>query len=229
MTEETQEQARNQALADPRALEILTTEHASLLSTRVLSYNEAFSRAAMFLTFLSASLVVTGFLVGAQGLRADAPAIIAILLAADLFIGLATFGRLIDASYEELRCVRGMNRIRHAYREMVPGLAPYFVTGFHDDPTGVLGAYTHTRSGALAALGIGLTTTSGMIGVIDGLVAGALCGVVALGLGAALALGVAIAIGGFVVVFGLIAAYGSRTVARRQRQAESVFPSRASG
>lgn len=88
MIEERHEQARSQALADPRALEILTTEHASLLSTRALSYNEAFS------------------------------------------------------------------------------------------------------------------------------------------LGATLALGVAIGIGGFVVVFGSIAVYGSRTVARRQRRAESVFPSR---
>jgi hypothetical protein len=53
-------------LSDPRALQILNTEHWSLLATRSLAYNEAFSRAGMFLSFLSASLIVIGFMVGAQ-------------------------------------------------------------------------------------------------------------------------------------------------------------------
>ena len=52
----------------------------------------------------------------------------AVLLLADLYIGAATVGRLVDANSEELHAVRGMNRIRHAYREMVPGLEPYFVS-----------------------------------------------------------------------------------------------------
>ena len=38
-------------------LQILTTEHWSLLATRGLSWNEAFSRAAMFLSALSAAVV----------------------------------------------------------------------------------------------------------------------------------------------------------------------------
>ena len=82
----------------------------------------------MFLTFLSASLIVIGFVIGAQGLTTTVVPVALALLLADLFIGLATVGRLIAASSEELQCVRGMNRIRHAYREMVPGLEPYFVS-----------------------------------------------------------------------------------------------------
>ena len=54
-------------LDDPRALQILSTEHWSLLSGRSLAYNEAFSRAGMFLTFLSATLIVVGFLIGRPG------------------------------------------------------------------------------------------------------------------------------------------------------------------
>ncbi len=34
-----------------------------------------------------------------------------------------------------------MNRIRHAYLEMVPGLAPYFSTSRYDDAIGVLEVY----------------------------------------------------------------------------------------
>ena len=37
---------------DPRVLQILSTEHWGLLTARSLAYNEAFTRASMFLTFL---------------------------------------------------------------------------------------------------------------------------------------------------------------------------------
>ena len=103
---------------------------------------------SMFLTFLSATLIVIGFLVGAQGLLAGRaagghrPA-----RSPTCSSGRATFGRLIDASGEELQSVRGMNRIRHAYREMVPGLEPYFVSGFHDDAYGVLATYGYATHG----------------------------------------------------------------------------------
>ena len=44
-------------MSDPRTLQILSTEHWSLLAARSLVYNEAFARAGMFLSFLSATLV----------------------------------------------------------------------------------------------------------------------------------------------------------------------------
>lgn len=40
------------SIDDPRAIQLLATEHWSLLSARVLAYNEAFVRAGIFLTFL---------------------------------------------------------------------------------------------------------------------------------------------------------------------------------
>ena len=54
--------------------QILTTEHWSLLTARSLVYNEAFSRGAMFLTFLSASLVALGFVAGQRRAGVDAAA-----------------------------------------------------------------------------------------------------------------------------------------------------------
>ncbi len=83
-------------LEDPRALQILSTEHWSLLAGRSLAYNEAFSRAGMFLTFLSATLIVIGFLIGSQGLsRRPSCRSPSVLLLADLFIG-ARDGRPAD-------------------------------------------------------------------------------------------------------------------------------------
>ncbi len=214
-------------LSDPRALQILSTEHWSLLSGRSLAYNEAFSRAGMFLSFLSATLIVIGFLIGTQGLTADVIPVATILLTADLFIGLATTGRLIDANAEELHCVRGMNRIRHAYREMVPGIEPYFVSGFHDDARGVLATYGEvTRSGSvLANIVHGITTTVGMVATIDAMIFGAICGLVALGLGAGVTITVASAIVAFLVGFGIFAIVGMRTALGQQARAESRFPS----
>ena len=45
------------SIDDPRTIQLLATEHWSLLGARSLAYNEAFVRAGMFLTFLSTSFV----------------------------------------------------------------------------------------------------------------------------------------------------------------------------
>jgi hypothetical protein len=212
-------------LDDPRALQILSTEHWSLLATRSLSYNETFTRASMFLTFLSATLIVMGFLVGAQGLSTDVLPVVIVLLLADLFVGIATVGRLIDASGEELQSVRGMNRIRHAYREMVPGLEPYFVSGFHDDAHGVLSTYGYANHGGLLAnVAHGLTTIIGMIGTIVSLVFAALCGLIATGLGAPLEPTLIVAVVGFGLLFALLAMIGNRFAYRAQERVEARFP-----
>jgi hypothetical protein len=218
--------ARPDPFADPRALQILNAEMAGLVAARSLSYNEAFSRATMFLSFLSATLIVIGFLVGSQGFTPAILPIIALLLIADLFIGMATVGRLIGASAEEFRCVRGMNRIRNAYREIAPGLEPYFITSFHDDGEGVLDTYGDgiTRSNALRNILHGLTTTLGMIATIDLIVFGALCSLVAVGRGATLEVGVLIGVVGFAIGFLAFTFLGMRTALRIQSHGESRFP-----
>ncbi len=216
---------------DPRALQILSTEHFSLLSARSLAYNEAFTRAGMFLTFLSASLVVLGFLVGPLGLSETYALIAAMLLGANLLIGVTTLIRLTDAGQEELEAVRGMNRIRHAYVEMVPGLAPYLVAGIHDDAAGVLRAYGSiaAQPSRAAMISHGLSTTPGMVGVITSLVAG--------GLGAVIALAAGLAVPAVLVIAGLAFGvmmlagftFGFRAAIGRQARAHALFPTPPDG
>ncbi len=216
------------ALNDPRALQILSTEHWSLLASRSLAYNEAFSRAGMFLSFLSASLIVIGFLIGVQGLSPSVLPIAVVLLLADLFIGAATVGRLLEASSEELQCVRGMNRIRHAYREMVPGLEPYFVSGFHDDRSGVLQTYGFdARPGLLSNILHGLTTTLGMVATIDAMILGALGALVVISSGAGVEIALLTGVVGFAVGFATFAFVGTRHAFVSQGRAEARFPSPA--
>lgn len=218
--------AGGSALDDPRALQILSTEHWSLLAGRSLAYNEAFSRAGMFLTFLSATLIVIGFLIGSQGLSSAVVPVAAVLLLADLYIGAATVGRLIDANSEELHAVRGMNRIRHAYREMVPGLEPYFVTSFHDDARGVLAAYGAVTASdtVLSNMVHGLTTMIGMVATVVAMIAGALAALMVVGAGLGVELALFAAVAGFLIGTAIFAVVGMRTALANQRNSESRFP-----
>lgn len=168
------------AIEDPRALQILSTEHWSLLTARSLVYNETFARGGMFLALLSASLLVLGLIATATGFSDAFLVVAALILALDLFVGLATLGRIAGASDEDLRYLQGMNRLRHAYHEMVPGLEPYFITSRYDDFASVAGFYGPSAPSALRGLIHGFTTMPGMIAVICCAVSGMLIAIVAL-------------------------------------------------
>jgi hypothetical protein len=216
-------------LNDPRALQILSTEHWSLLAGRSLAYNEAFTRAGMFLTALSASMVAIAFVAQADRAGSAFPTFTLILLGFDLFVGLTTYLRLVETTREDLRSVQGMNRIRHAYLEMVPGLAPYFVSSDRDDLAGILMTYEGPsredmmagRPG-LSGMLHGFSTNTGMIAVVVSLVGASFAGVAVAQVGNSMAPVVGIgAIVFFVLLAGLlrIAAasmftYSSATVSR---------------
>jgi hypothetical protein len=202
------------ALADPRALTILTTEHWSLLSGRSLVYNEAFSRAGMFLSFLAATLVALGLMAGGMGFDQPFFVIAALLLALDLFIGLATMGRVATSTNEDIRYLQAMNRVRHAYHEMVPGLDHYFVTGRSDDIAGVFGAYgTQVVSTSLRSIAHGFTTVAGMLGVINAALAGVLAATLVLVFAGGDAAAVAIGLATFALGLAVGVMWGIRSVA----------------
>lgn len=214
-------------LEDPRALQILTTEHWSLLSARSLVYNEAFARAGMFLTFLSASLVALALVSQGMGFDRDFLLLAAIILGFDLFIGLATLGRVASASNEDLRCIAGMNRIRHAYLEIGPGLAPYFITSPYDDLRGILLTYGEpTGEHPSPFLGFlhGLTTTDGMIAMVTTVIGGILGAVVALLLGAIPSVALGVGLGTFTVLFAVILGATSRNFSRFGARLGPRFP-----
>jgi hypothetical protein len=164
-----------EALDDPRALTILTTEHLSLISARSLVYNETFARGGMFLTFLSASLVALGLVSASTGFSRDFVVVATAVLGLDLFIGLATMFRVGAANAEAMRYLQGMNRLRHAYDDAVPGLEVYFVTGRNDDLQAVSPQLT-TRD----IVPYHFATMPGMLGAICAAVAAAISALLAL-------------------------------------------------
>ncbi len=211
-------------LEDPRALQILTTEHWSLLSARALVYNEAFSRAGMFLSFLSMSFVAIGLAGPAMSFSHDFLILAAIVLFVDLVVGLATFGRIVDARDEDLRAILGMNRIRHGYVEMVPAIATYLITSVHDDMAGVAATYGGADRRGLGAVLHGLTTTSGMVGLVVSLIAGALAGVVVLAAGGSIVVSLAAALPAAGVTFTAVGYADVRSLLRVRTSLPSRFP-----
>jgi hypothetical protein len=76
-------------------VQILATEHWSLLATRSLSWNESFARASMFLTLLSGATVALALVAQATAFGEGFAVFALLILPVVLFIGLATYVRLL--------------------------------------------------------------------------------------------------------------------------------------
>ena len=165
------------ALDDPKVLQILSTEHWSMLATRSLSWNESFSRTGIFLSVLSASVVALGLVGGANDFGTEFSIFALVLLPVTLFVGIATFVRLDEVNMEDVAWVAGMNRIRNAYVRIRPVVEPFLVAGWSDDETGIARTFAMSREPTRTnTLVHQFVTTPGMVAVIDGMLAGAIAG-----------------------------------------------------
>jgi hypothetical protein len=125
----------------PHAAQLLGTEHWSLIAARSLIWNEAQSRATVFLTVLSASIIALALLADATGFGDQTTALALVLLPVVFLLGIAAYARLVQINTEEFQLVLAMNRLRRAYLTLEPGLERYLTTGHHDDERGVIATY----------------------------------------------------------------------------------------
>lgn len=123
---------------DAVRIQILATEHWGLLATRSMTWNEMFTRAGMFITVLSASIVSMALVAQATGFDDSFLVFASLVLAVTLLLGIATMIRLADALEEDIWMVQAMNRLRNAYITTAPDLQPWFSLGHHDDLNGLL-------------------------------------------------------------------------------------------
>jgi hypothetical protein len=216
-------------LDDPRALQILATEHWSLLASRSLAYNEAFTRGGMFLAFLSTSFVALALLAQAMTFGDQFLTVAAIVLGFDLVIGLTTYFRISGANGDDLSAVYGMARIRHGYTEIAPILTPYFTTPTHDDTPSLMVAYGNPSSRGIGVVLYGLTTSGGMIGLITSMVGGIFASVLGLILGVPGGSAVWVGVGGAVLVFAVLAVLTTGSIARNQEALPALFPAPRAG
>src|SRR5215217_6474341 len=121
---------------DPELLQILITEHNNLQAARSATVFEANGRTSLFLGAVSSGLVALAF-VGQMSQMGQAFFLFALILLPSLiFIGLVTFIRVNQTGIEDMIEARSINRVRHYYTEVAPGVKDYFILSTHDDMAG---------------------------------------------------------------------------------------------
>ena len=201
---------------EPGRLQILATEHWSLLATRALTYNESLSRVSMFLSILSGAVIALALIAQADHFGQTFDLIAILLLAVVLFFGAVTVVRLGVLNNDDLRWVMGMNRLRHAYLEQHPDLEPYFISSRFDDFHGVavtLG-FTEAEGRGVPGLLHGFQTLPGTVGVITAVVGGSLGALIVHALGAPSSAVVGVAVAMFLLTILVLAAAGLRSFRR---------------
>ncbi len=204
-------------------LQILSTEHWSLLASRSLAWNESFSRAGMFLSSLSGAIVALALVAQATQFGEGFRIFGLVILPVVLFIGIGTTLRMGIANYHDAICVLGMNRIRAGYLEIAPELRRFFVMGTTDDQRGVLLTMAiQPRTPVLAQM---IASSPMVISVVNSVLAGGIAALLTMQLGGH----AGIAIGFGVVAF--FAALPRRWPMRGVRSSQSrerfrpIFPS----
>lgn len=221
---------------DPGAstrLQILATEHWSLLATRSLTYTESLTRVNIFLAILSGAVISLALVAQVDRFGPTFITIAIPVLSIVLFAGIATISRLMALNRDDYRWVIGMNRLRRAYLELHPELEPHFIASPYDD-----------LRGALQTLGIEIDvdnvvvarrrlrsvlhlprTLPGMLTVIVAAVGGAIAALGGLAIGIPpLGVGLAAA-AAFLLVVVWMGLLGRRSVTRLSPSLEPRFPS----
>jgi len=207
-------------------MQVLSTEHFSLLTQRSLVYNEAFTRVGMLLTFVSMSLVALALLSGALPNTSDLAAIASIVLGFDFVVGLATVIRVRNAYQEDFIAVQAMNRVRHGYSRLAPEAMPYISMGTYDDLASVVLSYgaSISPSSVVAGLSYGLSTSIGLAMMVVALLAGAFVAVLGLTVGVSGIVALAAGAVATVLAIAALAWFGYRAQLRNQAKLVVRFP-----
>src|SRR5882672_8590651 len=206
-------------------LQILSTEHWSLLASRSLAWNESFARAGMFLTTLTGAIVALALVAQASAFGEGFTLFALVILPVVLFIGLTTMMRLGTSNYHEAKCVVGMNRIRAAYLELAPDLERYFVMSAHDDFRGI-GVTMGVQPGGGRAFWVAqiLAGTPTIVTILNSVLAGAIVAIAGVRIGAAPSTTLIVGGSGFLIAILAQWLYTRQGIARLQQGLHPRFP-----
>src|SRR3989475_4240827 len=209
-------------------LQILATEHWSLLATRALTYNEALSRVTIFLSILSGALIALALVAQADHFGPSFKSIAIPMLLVVMFVGITTVSRLTALNRDDYRWVIGMNRLRHGYVDLHPELERYFITSPYDDLFGALQTLGIDSVSAPKRLGSWIhipQTLPAILSVIVAAVGGAIVALIALAIAIPpLAIGVAAA-ATFVLILFVMGAWNRRSIKNSPPSLQPRFPS----
>lgn len=203
-------------------LQILSTEHWSLLASRSLAWNESFSRAGMFLSTLSGSIVALALVAQATAFGEGFRIFGLVILPVVLFIGVGTTLRMGIANYHDAVCVMGMNRIRAGYLEIAPDLQRFFVMGTTDDQRGMLATMAvQPRMSILVQM---LASSPMLISIVNSVLAGGIVALLVLQVNGGTALAIGASVAGFVLAIVAFLAYARNDMRRGVDFFTPMFP-----
>lgn len=154
------------------AMQALTTEHFTLQGARGVIMAEIGSRATIYLSAVSASVVALAFVTTLSDAEELVRGFILVLLPVLAFMGFVTKARLVQLSYTDFHYQRAINRIRHFYVEAAPETAHYLLLSTHDDMAGVAQSAFYQQGRRM-----GILTAAQMVAVINYVIVGLLGGV----------------------------------------------------
>lgn len=210
--------------ADERILRVLLAEYSVLQTSLGNAWGQAQQRTNVLLAVLSALAVAIGLAAQATGF-AGSMAFTLVVLSIALFVGLATFIRVIQASREAAMIMFNMNRIRHYLRGSAPGSAPYFMLPVNDDEAALLrGLASGMYRDPPNPLVFGLVQIPGVVAVVTSAIAGSAVAIVA-SLTGITAVMVTSGLGVFAVSLLLLMGYWRRQVMELRDSHTPMFPS----
>jgi hypothetical protein len=214
------------ARKDSEIIQILATEHWSLLATRALTYQESLGRVNMFLAILSGAVIALALVAQADHFGTAFVSIAIFMLTVVLVVGVFTVARLRTLNREDYLWVLAMNRIRNAYLSYHPELAPHFTTSSHDDLIGALQTLgmSQAAGGRLGSVAHAMHTLPGMLAVIVASVAAAIGGLIGIGFGVPTVIVLLSGIAFFVIAYALLGMWGRRSFRGETSGLEPRFP-----
>jgi hypothetical protein len=180
----------------PVRVQMMATEHWSLLASRNLAWTESFTRASMFLSTLSFAVVAMALVGQASGFGEEFRIFALVVLPVVLFLGIATSVRMDSANHHDVQCIIGMNRIRAGYLEIAPDLERFFVMGTTDDFRGITSTMSVLPNRSTFINLIGASPT--LLAVLNSVLVGAIVALVGMQLGADMVLSLVLGGLGFV-------------------------------
>jgi hypothetical protein len=128
---------------------IMTTEHYNLQSGRAMTVSEANGRASLFVGAVSSGLIALVLVAQLSHLGTAFFVFSLVVLPTLFFMGLITFGRVMQSSLADVTYARGINRIRHLYLEYAPVAAGVDASHLGAEllGDGEHGCYHHERAG----------------------------------------------------------------------------------
>ncbi|HSK93395.1 MAG TPA: hypothetical protein VLA76_04980 [Candidatus Angelobacter sp.] len=206
----------------PIRVQMMATEHWSLLASRNLAWTESFTRASMFLSTLSFAVVAMALVGQATAFGEEFRVFALVLLPVVLFLGIATSLRMDSANHHDALCVIGMNRIRAGYLEIAPDLERFFVMGTTDDFDGITKtmAILPGRSTFINLVGASPT----LLAVLNSVLVGAIVALVTIQIGLGMAAAVILGAVAFVISAGVWATATRHMLTSLMNEHRPMFP-----